>query len=686
MQWLAYFLIGLVFSLLPLAANANEAAGLKMYNEELEKFSQAPGIATDIFTDINGITARTHVVQYFLNDTDSWQEGVYTYPLPDSASVDKLVMIIGDRRVLGFVAQKDKAKKIYEEAKKQGKATGLVEQHRPNLFRNSVANIPPRSLVAIELAYQHDVKIDNRQFTMRLPMAVTPRFDNFEPENLMQFPSNEVSHTQISELQERLELFDFQSGNNPVRIQIKMNSGFAAENIKCASHAIKVDHLDEANFKIQTVKNILPGEQDLILNWNAPDSDDVLSFVHVEEIDDEVFTNLVVLPPNEKFARDNENKEPKRNVTLILDTSGSMQGPSIKQAKSAIRQALYDLNEEDKFNVIQFNSYAEKLFMSSEMANGKNVQKALRWVDLLQATGGTQMIPALDLAFEEQRDQEYLNQIVFITDGAIGYESKLGNYIADRVGNARFFAVGIGSAPNTHLMQTIAERGRGSATFIQDVKRTKQKMIDLFAKMKKPALTNLELVGLSEGADVVPSVFPDLLYGQAFSATIRTPSVLNDLKLKANEFGDVWEQKIEMHKTLGATGVGKIYASRKIRDLKVRHGSDLENISQMTKLALDHQIVSEYTSLVAVDEKQIRPENATISSKRYHPNLPKGWQLAEFDPKDVMNSYKKLQDNKKSIALPKTDTGYFLQLIMGLLVLLIGVVLMKGMRQDAFNY
>lgn len=689
MQWLAYILVALVFSLLPLTAKAGEP-GLRLYNQELDQYTESPGIASDIHTQINGNLARTNVVQYFFNHTDQWQEGVYTHPLPQDASVDKLVMIVGEKRILGFVAQKDKARKIYETAKNEGKASGLVEQHRPNLFRTSVANIPPQSLVAIEIAYQHGIKIDGREFSMRLPLAVTPRYDQFTADDFLQLASNEASETQMAELAERISLFDFDDGNNPARLNIKLSGGAAIQDLKSTSHKVDVKKTSDKSFEVSTKNRILEGEQDFVLEWSLPETKDPVSFMHQEEIDGYYYAHLVVIPPEDGVI----NYNPKRQVTLILDTSGSMQGPSIRQAKSAIREALHDLNDNDLFNVIHFNSYTDSLFGDSKPASVDNIKKALRWVNSLSADGGTVMFPALKAAFDERPRKEYLRQIVFVTDGAIGYGSDLGGYIKEHITNERFFAVGIGAAPNADLMETVARQGRGTFTFISDVAQTKAQMGALFAKMKSPALTDIRLILGDENADVVPGNLPDLLSGEPLSVAIKSSKPLDTIGLEALKGGRVWSDLVQISSHDNAEGIGKVYAARKIQDIRLSdpYGNDALKTAAMTDLAIEHQIVSAYTSLVAVDEKRIRPENAPISTKRYHPNLPKGWQLAEYDPRDVARDYFDLKQNgtameelKKDINLPQTDTGYVIQLLMGMIMVLLSIMLMMRMNVRIWN-
>lgn len=677
-----YALWVLILILIPLTAKAGEESQLRFYNAEAGQYIDAPGIASEIRSEINGNIARTHVVQYFFNNTEGWQEGVYTYPLPDDAAVDKLVMIVDERRILGFVAEKEKARKIYEDAKKEGKAAGLVEQHRTNVFRTSVANVPPKSLVAIEIAYQHEMKIDDDRVSFRLPMAITPRFDNFDLRDFITLAASKAEDTKTHEVAERLALFDFEDGHNPVNLEVKLSPGFTPEKIKSRSHDVQVSDLGGGRYKIRTDKNILPGEQDFQLEWGVPQTRDALTFMHEENIDGAHYTHLMMLPPQDAPA---DTPSPKRQVTLIIDTSGSMDGPSIKQAKSALREAIYDLEAQDFFNVIEFNDVTKSLFKGSRSVTPENIKQALRFVDKLEAGGGTQMMPSVEMALAEDEKDGYLRQVVFITDGAIGYESDMGAYIRDHVGDARFFAVGIGAAPNAHLMRTFAMMGRGTFTFIGDVKETQEKMAGLFRKMKTPVLTDmrLEFDGMAD-AEIVPAKLPDLMVGEPISVAIKSGKRISEIKLLARRGDERWLQTVQAGESQQAEGVGKIYARRKIQDIKFSDPGlqNPENKARITALGIDHQLTSDFTSLVAVDEIRLRPKNAILLTERYSPNLPKGWQLAEYDPRQAARDYEDFLKEKESqsadevkntLNLPQTSTDYVLRLMLGLVFMVMAL-------------
>ncbi|WP_245417829.1 VIT domain-containing protein [Cohaesibacter celericrescens] len=157
--------------------NAMQSGGLLFKAKEAGKFIEAPKVATDIKLDVTGPVARAIVTQKFLNPSDSWLEGIYVFPLPDNAAVDQLKMKIGDRLIEGLIKPKQEARALYEAAKRDGKKASLLEQQRPNLFTNAVANIGPNESITIQIEYQQTVPRKDDRFSLRVPLVVAPRYN-----------------------------------------------------------------------------------------------------------------------------------------------------------------------------------------------------------------------------------------------------------------------------------------------------------------------------------------------------------------------------------------------------------------------------------------------------------------------------------------------------------------------------
>lgn len=681
---------------------------LRFRDDVKNSFIDAPGIATEIRIQVEGTIARTAVTQYFLNDTDAWQEGVYQFPLPDDAAVDSLTMMIGKRRVIGFVTGKEEAKAIYESAKAEGQAAGLVDQNRPNLFKTSVANIPPKSLIAIEIQYQGGVRLDQQRFSLRLPLAITPRYDRIDQEQLRLLVTA-ADQTWAEEVIDRLALVDVEGGNNPVDLAVTLRPGFPLASLSSASHEIETEKFSGADASaeghgITLARGINPGSRDFTLEWTPTATAEPFQALYSETREDGHYSHLLMMASDAGVAGEPAHPvepvqpRPKRQITYIIDVSGSMDGPSIRQAKRALVMALGDLGPDDLFNVIAFNDGYWTVFPNAVSADARAIDAAKAAVSGLSAGGGTEMMPPLIEALTEPEAEGHLRQIVFITDGAIGYEDRIAATIKKLAGNARFFAIGIGSAPNAHLMRHIAMAGRGSYTFIDDVDRVEQELATVFKKMTSPVLTDLELV-LPAGfaGESFPEKLPDLLAGEPISVAIKSAKPLTSLRIRGLRGDQVWEETLALDQPRSADGIGKIFARRKIQSLTFEGLglNDPELKEKIQEIAIRHQLVSDHTNLVAVDEAILRPSSEPLFQKRHDPTLPLGWQEDRLKALEAEAAYRRLKEEKSGdgaegapknelaqpISLPQTASGFQLYLLFGLSSMLAGAVLLIVQRR-----
>ncbi len=251
---------------------------------------------------------------------------------------------------------------------------------------------------------------------------------------------------------------------------------------------------------------------------------------------------------------------------------------------------------------------------------------AERFVQQLRADGGTEMKSALELAFQSQAPEGYLGQVVFMTDGSVGNESELFSLIEQKLGKARLFTVGIGSAPNSYFMRKAAEFGRGTYTFISDLSETQEQMSELFVKLERPVLTNLDLQ-LPAGSEVFPETIPDLYAGEPVIVSVKMPSQAGEAILTGTVNGETWTRRLNLNNAGSQNGVSQLWARAKIEELNddVIRGADwLAAEEAITELALKHHLVTDYTSLVAVDKTPSRPQEEALNTEAIPQNLPEG--------------------------------------------------------------
>jgi Ca-activated chloride channel family protein len=262
--------------------------------------------------------------------------------------------------------------------------------------------------------------------------------------------------------------------------------------------------------------------QDFVLNWqlelgSKPTSAHFTQFVNGSE-----YGMIVLYPPlpNEQLVLD-------REVIFVLDTSGSMSGEAIVQAKQALAYAIDDLSTKDKFNIIEFNSNADILWRKAKFADPQNKISAFDFIAKLRANGGTEMHQALSMALLSEADPALFKQILFITDGSVSNEANLMRLIEENLKQARLFTIGIGAAPNSYFMTEAAKSGKGTFTFIGDTKQVKRKMAELMSKINSPALTDIKLnlkgIQQYQQFEMYPNVIGDLYSSDPLVLTYKQP-------------------------------------------------------------------------------------------------------------------------------------------------------------------
>src|SRR5215510_12225685 len=614
---------------------ADMRSGSLLLKSEADRFVEAPLVATDADIVVSGPTTRGRITQIFHNPTDGWVEGIYVYPLSEGSAVDTLKMVIGERIVVGDVENRKKARELYEQAKAAGQKTALMEQERPNIFTNSVANIGPGETVVVQIEYQEPVHQSGGVFTLRLPLVVAPRYN---PTPLVQTVDlgGKGFGTVVDPVPDRDRIAPpvldprKHAPVNPVSITVRLNAGFALGMIKSHHHSVAIEEVADDARVIKLADGPVPADRDFELTWtNAAGAAPSVGLFH-ERIGAADYLLAFVTPPVVPQAEESRPRE----IIFVIDNSGSMGGTSIVQAKASLIYALGRLKPADRFNVIRFDDSYDVLFSDSLPAASGNISRAKTFVNALQARGGTEMVPPMKAALTDRNGKEsnMVRQVVFLTDGEVGNEQQLFDTISAMRGRSRIFMVGIGSAPNSFLMTRAAELGRGTFTHIGSVDQVEERMRTLFDKLESPAVTNLTATFSAGGADVTPIVLPDLYRGEPVALTARLAALSGTLEIKGLIGDRPWRVTLPLENAAQGSGLSKLWARRKIADAEVartlRTITPEEADQRILALALDHHLVSRLTSLIAVDKTPSRPEGARLTQAEIPLNLPAGW---EFD-------------------------------------------------------
>ncbi len=599
----------------------------KHNEQDQAQWRLSPLLNTDLKLNVSGLVARAKLTQTFSNDSTEWLNGIYVFPLPENAAVDHLEMRIGDRVIKGQIHTKSKARKIYQRAKNEGKKASLLEQQKPNLFVNSVTNIGPGESIEVSIEYQQPVQFDDGQFSLRFPMTVTPRYmpADYRPVHTGEDGWNTQQKESIASTATEFSAIYDEGNSNQVSISAHIDAGLPLAAISSEFHQIQTRSLAEGVYAIKLEDQAI-ANKDFVLSWKVS-ADNVPQAAHFQQTIGEHKYGLIMLVPP-KFEQ--VEQQLARQLTFILDTSGSMAGEPLRQAKLALQYAIEQLTEQDHFNVIEFNSDARAIWSFSRSANSENKQSAKEFIHGLESNGGTNMLSALNLAMGSDSDsaETLVTQVIFITDGSVANDTELMAYIKNRLGNKRLFTVGIGAAPNGYFMQEAARVGRGTFTFIGSVNAVEEKMYTLFNKIRHPVLTDLT-ADFAEDVEYYPSVIPDLYLGEPLLLSYRTTEKLDKLFVSGSTSEENWAVELDARVAGEKNGLDVLWARRKIAQLsrdRLTHYDAHTLNKQIEQLALEHHLVSEFTSLVAVDVTPTALSESKDGQVPNHRPLPENGQ------------------------------------------------------------
>lgn len=672
---LSLLLLGALL-LLPGQARSQDLAGARSFDdaphgllfraEDGRNGFLAPTLATEVRMAISGTVSRVTVLQHFINPSNAWLEGVYIFPLPERAAVDHLVMQVGERRIVGRIEVREEAQAIYEAAAASGQQASLVSQERPNLFTSQVANIGPGDTITVEIAYQDAVSVDNGRYSVRFPMVAAPRYIpdegafagvDYAPHQARVPDAERISGPLANPAEGR---------GNRLALAIDFDPGFPLASLASLYHPVSVREGGDGLRHIALAEGSVAANRDFVLEWTPAAGAASRAAVFAEEraapaapgtapaVDSHL---LVVLTPPADAA---PAKRLPRDVVFVIDTSGSMAGPSIEQARAALALAINRLAAGDRFNIIRFSDSTEALFPSLQPWNADSLRRAQAAVARLTADGGTEMQPALrraldtsgddalDVGAAGRNDGARLRQVVFLTDAAVGNEAELFDDIAARLGDTRLFTIGIGAAPNSYFMRKSAELGRGSYTYIGDIAEVGERMSALLARLESPVLTDVAVTwpaALAGKVEAFPHPIPDLYRGEPVVFTARLADIgIADLAgtveiAATTAGGGGWTAHLPLADLRPAPGVAAVWARAKLEAIEDRQwrGAEANGVrAAAVKHALAYDLVSSHTSLVAVDEAVIRGADETLHTGAVARDLPEGWDYGKVTGGKVM--------------------------------------------------
>jgi Ca-activated chloride channel family protein len=590
------------------------AGSLQMLSKDGAVTSLCPLKHTEVRGRVSGFIARVTVTQVFENPAKEKIEAVYTFPLPQDAAVDDMTIKVGDRIVRGVIRKKEEARAIYEQAKSTGHVAALLDQERPNIFSQAVANILPGESVSVTISYVEMLHYEDGAYEFVFPMVVGPRYIPGQPIGQQGGgwapDTNKVPDA--SKITPPVAVPGTRAGHD-ISLELAIDAGVPIEDLSSKSHEIEVEHTG-AHSAIARLANLdeIPNK-DFILKYNVAggEIDDAILLTPGAKSKGGYFT-LILQPP----ARIADSDVTPKELVFVLDTSGSMSGFPIEKAKELIRHALDDLRPGDTFNLITFAGDTRILFPEPVYPTAQNLEIAKRFLDGRSGGGGTEMMKAIRASLAPSDAQDHVRIVCFATDGYVGNDMDIIGEVQKHP-NARVFAFGIGTAVNRFLLDGMARAGRGAVDYVTLAEKADEASKRFYERVHSPLLTDVSVAwnGLPV-EDVYPRQIPDLFSGAPIIISGRfTGPAAGTLTIRGNRAGSSYARDVAVDFSKASPehdALAGFWARQRIDDLMSQDWNGMQNAQpkpevqqQITQLGLDFHLMTQFTSFVAVEERVV---------------------------------------------------------------------------------
>lgn len=555
---------------------------------------------TDVKITVDGFLAEATVTQRFKNPYPSKIEAVYLFPLPTGAAVSALQITSGDRVIEGTIQERRQATRTYEAARSQGQIAALLTQERPNLFTQSVANLEPDAAIDVTLHYVQRLGYDGGGYEVVFPLVAGPRY----------VPAAAAGKVDPAAVQPAVLPAGVRSSHD-ISLAVELDAGVPLGDIASSSHRIAVERAPgtPSRARVRIAPDDTIPNKDFVLRYQVAGAAPAFGALAYRGDPGKDGSFLLVAQPPATAA---PAQIAPREIVFVLDTSSSMRGAPLAKAKDVIRAVLARLRPDDTFQIVRFDDRASALGASPIANRPRNLELTLDWLAALDAGGATEMTAGIAAALAVPHDPQRLRIVAFLTDGYVGNEDDVIRLIADRAGEARLFAFGVGTAVNRYLLEEVAAAGRGAAQFVRPDEPTAPVVAAFEQRIDAPVLTDVAIDwgGLAI-SDVAPRALPDLFVGQPLAVSGRyahggraTVTIHGKQAGRDVQFAVpvVLPERNDDH-----PAIATVWARERIAELSRRlvRRADPELERQIIELSIASRVLTQLTAFVAVDRSRV---------------------------------------------------------------------------------
>ena len=555
---------------------------------------------TRVEISVSGVIADVKVVQTYRNEGTRPINATYVFPASTRAAVYAMRMKIGDQVIVAKIKEREKAKEEFEAAKKEGKSASLLEQNRPNVFSMNLANMMPQEQVEIELRYTELLVPTDGVYEVVYPTVVGPRYSSQKESTA---PAND-KFVQSPYLRE---------GTKPtseLHISAKISAGVPIHELACTSHQVS-PVWQSASVAQMTMDDSDPfqGNRDFVMRYRLAGNQIAAGLLLFQGQDENFF--LYMAQPPQRIATE---EIPPREFIFVVDVSGSMEGFPLNTSKQLLKDLIGQLRPTDLFNVVLFAGDSSILSAESLQANQENVASAIRLLEQQRGSGGTELLPAIKQAMGVPREKGFARSIVLVTDAYVSGEEGVFSYIRENLDESNVFAFGIGSSVNRYLIEGVARAGMGEAFVVTDPSQAAATATKFREYIQTPLLTDIQIETRGfETYDVQPARQPDLLAQRPIIlfGKWRGP-VTGTIELRGRTGRGDYQTLLDVSTVQpedGNRALRYLWARSRIAELSdYGFGTPSDDrIKEITALGLKYNLLTQYTSFVAVREKVTNP-------------------------------------------------------------------------------